>query len=670
MDAGMVPHYLCKLCDYKCSENQIEEHKLSQLHSTHSTVMRDNLKKDNKLYLKYLIELNLETDIDDETPKSKKMLIEEIIDSLSNQMDESVPEILISNEPHLKLIHELTQFTHGKTEQMLNIIAERYLLNTINQEEHLIQITITNKNLLETRHWKIRTKSKMSQYENIDVVILSSHPDSEYHNIDKYINNIFTAKTKNELPNVLIACFHKTRIENILKLLDTFKGKSFMVDSAKIYFNISFDEPDANLGLCSSFLKNYKLYKNIIKNIEFITATPYDDFWKMLNDNGIVKLLNPKYQGQDGVCKVSESYEEHLENYMQIKNHNHIRCDYKTSNPLTYIRHVFENEYVDKSVPYINMEDGLRKIIFSPAHTCIDREGVGSHEEVVKFYTDKGFAVYLSNGRFKGFIEPTGEKVTLDEFNKMHQITGELRDSLRKWEEINPKDKAITGYWTIERGITFQTDGFNFTHMIISDYHKRLLNKLVQLIGRCNGNKRYIQNKCNIICPQEIIDTVNDYVTKTIELRQGNPENYNFTDFTDKNSCIPVKVTFVDEEYRLFCVQIQDKMIFHNILKEGYQTGKILLEDRNNIRVFTNDKKNKTNLFDDVHKKINGVRKYKEGDKASARRFKQFNENFNSYKPSSQKSGPGEYNIDLAIDRYEHDGFVNEVTIAWITFMY
>jgi hypothetical protein len=111
-------------------------------------------------------------------------------------------------------------------------------------------------------------------------------------------------------------------------------------------------------------------------------------------------------------------------------------------------------------------------------------------------------------------------------------------------------------------------------------------------------------------------------------------------------------------------------MIFHNILKEGYQTGKILLEDRNNIRVFTNDKKNKTNLFDDVHKKIYGIRKYKKGDKASARRFKQFNENFNSYKPSSQKSGPGEYNIDLAIDRYEHDGFVNEVTIAWITFMY
>jgi hypothetical protein len=587
----------CKLCDYKCEEIYIEKHKLSPIHFTNLTVISDTLKKDNKLYFKYLLELNVQTEYEDETPKSKKVLIEEILDILSNQIvDETEPEIVISNEPHLKLIHELTQFTHGKTEQMLNIIAERYLLNTMNQTEHLIQIIITNKNLLETRQWKIRTKTRMNQYENIDVVILSSHPDSEYHNIDKFINNIFTAKTKGELPNVLIACFHKTRIENILKLLDTFNGTSFMVESVKVYFNISFDEPDANLGLCSSFLKHYKLYKSIIQNIEFITATPYDEFWKMLNENGIVKLLNPKHKGEG---QVSESYEEHLENYMQIKNHNHIRCDYKSNNPLKYIEHVFENVRAidDKSYPYIDMMDGIRKIIFSPAHTCIDAEDVGSHEEVVKFYTDKGFSVYLSNGRFKGFIEPTGERTHLDVFNKIHKIKGELRDSLRKWEEINHNDKAITGYWTIERGITFQTDGFNFTHMIISDYHKRLLNKLIQLIGRCNGNKRYISNKCNIICPQEIIDIVHSFVSKTMELRKENPENYNFTDFTDKNSCIPVKLTFVDDEYRLLCVEIDDKTIFHNILKEGYQTGKIILEDRNNIRVFTHDKKNKTNLF-------------------------------------------------------------------------
>ena len=201
------------------------------------------------------------------------------------------------------------------------------------------------------------------------------------------------------------------------------------------------------------------------------------------------------------------------------------------------------------------MNDSTRKIIFSPAQLFTAKECVGSHEEVVKFYNELGFTVYLSNGKFKGFIEPNGERITLDDFNTAHNITGELRDTMREWAKIYPqKNIAITGYWTIERGITFQTDGFNFTHAIICDYHKQLLNKLVQLIGRLTGNKRYIEQKCNIICPQHIIDTVNTLVNKTIELRKENPENYNATDFTDNRSSIPVKLTFVDDEHRLKCV--------------------------------------------------------------------------------------------------------------------
>jgi hypothetical protein len=196
------------------------------------------------------------------------------------------------------------------------------------------------------------------------------------------------------------------------------------------------------------------------------------------------------------------------------------------------------------------------------------------------------------------------------------------------------------------------------------------LNKLIQLIGRSTGNKKYVENICIIVCSQEIIDIVKTVVNKTIELRKENPENYNFTDFTDKNSCIPVKVTFVDEEYRLLIMGVTNKVNFHNMLKEGYQKGLITLEDRNNIRVFTNDKKNKTKIFDDVHTKILGFRKYKMGDSLTSRRFEQFNKNFTSLKPSSQKSEPGEYNIDFAVDRYEHNGYINEVNIAWITFMY
>ena len=42
----------------------------------------------------------------------------------------------------------------------------------------------------------------------------------------------------------------------------------------------------------SNFQKKYENYKHIIKGIQFVTATPYDEFWNILTKNKINKLLN------------------------------------------------------------------------------------------------------------------------------------------------------------------------------------------------------------------------------------------------------------------------------------------------------------------------------------------------------------------------------------------
>ena len=703
--------YKCKLCNHNCGQkSHIDSHKSSAGHLEKYKDMLARLKTDKELYNKYIQELKIVED--DE--KTLIMLRQDIVDRLSttiymsknvqdptdeNEEEEihEVPKIIIREKgPDFSLIHELTQFTKGKTEQVLNIITERflniiteqYLFNSISSEAHIIQIIITNKSLGETKQWKVRTKNKMDQYENIDVDILSSDVNSEYHSIDKFITKIMMAKSKNELPNILIICFHKKRIEDILTLFQMFSGKTVMIQNVKLKFNLSLDEPDANLGLCSMFLKKYKDHMNQIDNIEFITATPYEKFWDMLHEHGIFKLTNPNNDRQD--CTNGKEYDEYLDNYRQIKDHKHLVCNHRTTNPLEYIEYVFSSVYtvfdtdihgnkvqIDEK-PYVDMSDTTRKIIFSPAHLFTVKEGVGSHIEVAQFYNSKGFTVYLSNGKFKGFIEPNGERISQEDFDTQYNIRGELRDTMRLWARINPtKNLAITGYWTIERGITFQTDGFNFTHMIISDYHSQMLNKLIQLIGRGTGNNEYITNACNIICPQHIIDTVDEMVDKTVELKRSNPENYNFADFSDKNSGIPVKVTFLDEEWRQLVVESITKVRgykanLHSLLKEGYQTGKIQIEDRNNVHVFTNDKKDTTSRtkdFDDIHKSISNVKMYSSNDTSpESRRFAQFNAAFNTYKPTSQTGKPGEYSIDLAKDRYEHKGFVNEVNIAWITF--
>ena len=678
--------YHCKICDYSCGQkSHIDTHKMTADHLKNCIVMNANLKTNKNMFNKYIEDLNISEDDD----KTISMLRQEIIDKLSSMYRQNIQsEEEPKYEVPLILNHELTQFTHGKTEQTLNKICERYLMNSISTDAHIIQFIVTNKSLGETKQWKIRTRHKMNEYENIDVDILSSDVKSEYHTIDKFISKIMKAKKKDELPNILIVCFHKARIDDIHTLLQMFCGKTIMVQNIKLKFHLSFDEPDANIGLCSKFLKKYKEYMNLLIAIEFITASPYEKFWKMLQDNQIVKLINPHYLDKSAQpCLDETSYEEYLENYRQINDHNHVICNYPTFNPLEYIEHVFASDYFTnvndadgnpEKKPYVDMNDSIRKIIFSPAHLFTEKEGVGSHEEVVQFYNQLGFTVYLSNGKFKGFIEPTGERITLDDFNLKHNITGELRDTMRQWAKMYPaKNIAITGYWTIERGITFQTDGFNFTHAIISDYHKQLLNKLIQLIGRLTGNKLYIKQKCNIICPQHIIDTVNTLVDKTIDLRKENPENYNSTDFTDNHSSIPVKLTFVDDTYRLLCIESitgkrNYKQNLHSLLKQGYYSGQITIEDRNNIHVFTNDKKDKsgnTKLFDDIHKKISNVKMYSSNDTSpQSRRFAQFNNAFNLYKPTSQTGEVGEYSIDLAKDKYEYNGFVNEVNIAWITF--
>jgi hypothetical protein len=664
------------MCNYTCSQkSHIDSHKKTKIHIDECENMNAHLKCDKKKCTKLIEELK----IVDEDEKSPLELRNEIIDILSCVYLPTM-EIELDNEVPMSLTHELTQFTHGKTEQTLNEICERYLVNVTENVNnlHIIQIIITNKSLLETKQWKVRTEKEAEKrkttgsseerkkYETITIDILSSDTESNYHSIDKYIADIMKVSNTTDLPNVLIVCFHKKRIQDIDQLLNTFSGRTHMIKDIKVKFHLSFDEPDANLGLCSEFLKTYKTHKHTLCGIEFITATPFEKFWTMLKKHGIFTLLN-----HDKGDLKEKSYEEYLENYRQIKDHTHIAFNYVTYNPLEYIESVFSNRLIS---------DDRRNIIFSPAHLYTHQKGVGSHQEVVEFYSRIGYTVFLSNGEFKGFIEPTGEHVSINEFITKYDTgdlsKGELRDVLRKWASINPeKNLVITGYFTIERGVTFQTEGFQFTHSIISDYHKKSLNKLLQLIGRLTGNKKYVDQSI-LICPQEIIDVVSTLVNKTIELRKENPENYNSTDFSNKNSTIPVKLTFIDDEFRCHFLKCYEsggkyKKSLHLLLKEAYQSDKIKLEDRNNVNIFTNDKKDKTGLtkmFDDIHKKIGTVRMYKNGDNTAARRFEQFYKAFDSYKASSQTAKPGEYNIDFAKDRYNHNNFTHEIDVAYITF--
>ena len=205
--------YHCKICDYSCGQkSHIDTHKMTADHLKNCIVMNANLKTNKNMFNKYIEDLNISEDDD----KTISMLRQEIIDKLSSMYRQNIQsEEEPKYEVPLILNHELTQFTHGKTEQTLNKICERYLMNSISTDAHIIQFIVTNKSLGETKQWKIRTRHKMNEYENIDVDILSSDVKSEYHTIDKFISKIMKAKKKDELPNILMVCFHKARIDDI-----------------------------------------------------------------------------------------------------------------------------------------------------------------------------------------------------------------------------------------------------------------------------------------------------------------------------------------------------------------------------------------------------------------------------------------------------------------------
>lgn len=550
-----------------------------------------------------------------------------------------------------KLRTKPTQFTIGKTEDTLCDLTQRYLLNINDLDYHLIDIIVTNKSLPETEQWKFRTDKTFKNFKNITIDILSSK-SNDYNTIASYIQNILNCKTKEDLPNILIICYHTKRVcDDLITMFNLFGGNNYIKPNNKVKFHISFDEPDANLGVTKKFIKKIKgfIENSLIIGILFITATPIEDFWKILNDSGIKTLLNMNFNNL-------QNFDEELNNYRAFKEHNIIEHNNETTNPLYYIIDVFSNKLINENE---------RKILFAPAHLYTDTEGVGSHMEVVSYFNDKNYCVFVMNGKFKGFIYPDKSKIELTQFNIENNIDGELRESLLKWNELNPTiNLAITGYWVIERGITFNTTGFNFTDMILSNYHLSSIGKLIQLAGRGSGGKIYV-NKMNVICTTKIKDTIINFNKNLEDICSLNPEYFNKTDFVYTNNTIPVKMIINNDDLLQKIIDIRDKskrgykQPLHNILKEGIKENKITIFDKNNIK-----------KFDISSRTLNQVRMYKLGDKIDVRRFKNFNEAYENYKTVSQSGDEDQYNIDLAKDEYKQGEFINNINTLWITFKY
>jgi hypothetical protein len=561
------------------------------------------------------------------------------------EIQEQNEEFEIKSSNRYTLLSELTQYSNSKTKQVINRIVQRTYESKNNYENnnpmHKLSVVITNKNLIETEQWCSRLKKEFNQTK-IEINMLSSKSD-EFTSIDSYIVKLISKEELNDLPDILVMCYHSKRVcYDLITLINACKNIKF-----EIRFDIYFDEPDENLFVTEKFLKyieDVDSKYNLVNEIVFITATPLDKFWNTLHKKNIFALKNFK-KGKKYDENEFSNYHSFKDNIIQIHNN-------ETENPLDYIKDIFDKNLIQST---------SRNILFVPAHQYVKPSNgklVGSHDEICQYFLAKGYCTLLINGTFKGFMYPTGRTESISDFRIKHKINDELYEVLRKWNEINSEmNLAITGNLSVERGVTFNTSGFNFTHMILSNYHSISLQKLIQFAGRSTGHKNFVK-PIHIFCTEKIKTLVFNYIDAFVNIEKTEIDEYHKADF-DINSkdAIPVKIKFLNEDIRKKLINISNNSKFHNELIKAVENKHVILEDKNNI-----------NKFDILKYKLKTKRIFKEGHRSETRRYDKFNDAFVKCYPYSQQCNENQYTIDLVEIPWKKDNFENPVNIGWLSY--
>lgn len=429
---------------------------------------------------------------------------------------------------------ECTQFTIGKTGKTLDRVSLSNAVKIHKQyahnEEKVISIIISSCNLAETAQWKVRTNNKFGNVLN--VCTLSSKTKTTKtgngNKIGDFIAGLVNTDDKN-LPDILLMCAHSKRVkEDLLMLLKS--QKRIISTSGKLFkFNLFFDEADRHINLITESLKKIRSevdedtghkMDTYLNEVHFITATPMDDFWNALKKIGIYDLDN--FDIVFGKKYTPEERERALKQYQSILTQPFIDFQGRAVNAMETIKIVMESD----NIPSI---ENSQNIIFAPAEN-----NLVSHNQIKDYFIENGYYVLMHNGKYKGIYDPAGNFKSLEEYNIEYELQGEkyeIRDTLRKWQVEHPNaSMAITGWFTITRGLTFNTNGFNFTHMIFCWCHARNFKEFVQVLGRCCGHKDYCGD-IKIIGPKDMFEKAQNFVKNLLELKAADVEKYNEKQF-------------------------------------------------------------------------------------------------------------------------------------------
>ena len=450
----------------------------------------------------------------------------------------------------------------SKTMKSMNYIKHFAVVSRITAGQiengcHHMTVILTNNNLSETKQWKLRL---LKNLHSLNTIILSSNKASDIKSLDQLFGKMLRCKKADGLPDLLVMCTHEKRTSDLKELIETLKNKTYNFTKFGIHrisLTIMFDEADKNMKQISSCLSDINplitngtgnvKYDDVIRDIHFITATPVKTFWAELKKNSITSLhnINTAIAAMDSESSLHTNYAELMKDYRFLEEHTIHMNSNMTDDPIEYAVSILDT--LDMKSP---------RTVFAPSRIYLD-----DHDLMQQELTRRGFNVYIDNSKKKGFYDLKGDFISIELFNKAHSIKGELYETFVKWRELHPNEHlAITGLLNITRGITFNTIGFNFTDMIISAYHAKDIASLVQLFGRANGGKKYV-NVMKLHTPTDVYNKVKEFVDMAIDILNKNPDEFEEKHFRGQTSqekkraqqevawTVPKVFQLTDEEY-------------------------------------------------------------------------------------------------------------------------
>ena len=415
------------------------------------------------------------------------------------------------------------QFTYSKTTTAINYInhleasrCEPYSENGV----HHMTIILTNNSLIEGRQWNIRLSNDNNTQRNVSI-LSSDRKRAQFNGANNFLGYCTQINKPDELIDTLVVCNNVIRNSDIKNIIETFtKKKSINLENIginKYKFTVMFDEVDrsANLNNACEFIE-YSKGISCIDSIHLITATPYHDFWKKMKTLGVNQLKNLRYEINE-----IPSPEELISSYRKLSDHNIVYVE-STFERDEFIKDIYNNHIKKKQYP-------IR--LFAPP--C---KYTHTHESIKTYFLKEKFIVVVINGKSKDIFLP-GETLSINEFNNKHfpkKKDVEMYTTLSKLHELYSNTNiVITGFNCIERGITFQTNGFNFTDMIIPPIKD--IQTSVQIMGRSNGGKQYVQ-KHNIYIQKEHYTRIDNHIDYALKLIESSPEEVCETDFREKTN--------------------------------------------------------------------------------------------------------------------------------------